>query len=83
MDTFINTESLVPEKVDLEGFAKIKDDWHSSFIDQFEGIPVRIDETLEGGQYFIAVSRELYEDLAVKTPSTVPLQGSESPLGGR
>lgn len=68
MDSFINTE-VVPDKIDLDeitdGLDKVWRDWHNSFIDSFKGVPVRIDEVLEGGQYYIAVSRELYERLKV------------------
>lgn len=66
MDAFLNTEVVIPEKIDLDGLNKVFDDWHSSFIDRFKGIPVRIDEVLEGGQYYIAVSRELHERLKIK-----------------
>ena len=75
MSTFANTET-VPDKIDLDGLNKVFDDWHSSFIDRFKGIPVRIDETLEGGQYYIAVSRELHERLKADTPSPSPLRDS-------
>lgn len=86
MDTFLNTEAIVPdtftkvEQINFEGLAKVHNDWHQSFIDSFKGVPVRIDETLEGGQYYIAISRELHEDLKVEIPSTVPLQAPESPV---
>lgn len=70
MDTFLNTELVVPEKIDLdeleESLDKVWQDWHNSFIDTFKGVPMRIDETLEGGQYFITVSRELYKRLKIK-----------------
>ena len=78
MDTFVNTE-VIPDKIDLDGLNKVYDDWHSSFIDQFKGIPVKIDETLEGGQYYIAVSRELHEKLKVETPSPIPIGAPERP----
>jgi len=79
MDTFVNSETLVPEKVDLEGINKVYDDWRSSFVNQFKGVPVRIDENLEGGQYYIAVSREIYEDLKVKEPHPAPTVVPERP----
>jgi hypothetical protein len=63
MDSFLSTETVVPEKIDIDSLNKVYKDWHDSFIDQFKGVPVRIDEILKGGQYYIAVSRELYERL--------------------
>ena len=73
MDT--NTEMIVPDKIDLDGLNKVYDDWHSSFVSQFKGVPVRIDETLEGGQYYVAVSGELFDKLS----SPAPIGASQRP----
>lgn len=65
--TFTNTVDIVPEKVCVENLNEICADWHKAFVSQFSGIPLRVDESLKGGQYFVAVSQELYEQL-IKTP---------------
>ena len=67
MDT--NTETVVPDKIDFDGLNKVYDDWHALFISQFKGLPVRIDKTLEGGQYYVAVSRELFDKLSPPVPA--------------
>ncbi len=69
---FTNTVDIVPEKVCVENLNELCADWHKAFVSQFGGIPLRVDEELEGGQYFVAVSQELYEQLSHTTPIGVP-----------
>jgi hypothetical protein len=61
--TFINTECAIPEKVDLEKLTEINMGFRGDIISSFTGIPLKIDEILEGNQYYIAVSRELYKQI--------------------
>ena len=51
------------EAPDIEEMNQIMQDWHNAFLTQFEGVPVKIDPNLEGGQYYIAVSQQTYRRL--------------------
>ena len=63
MDTFTNTEPSGEEKVDIKHVAKIAAELHPDVVSRFKGIPVKIDLTLDGNQYYIAVSQELYDQI--------------------
>ena len=70
--TFTNAtepETVVPEKVDLEGLNKLSRDWRSSFINKFKSVPVRVDTSLEGGEFYIAISPELHIELIQQNPT--------------
>lgn len=64
--TFTNTECAVPGKVDLEKITEMFVGLRGDIISQFTGIPLKIDETLEGNQYYIAVSKKLYNQIENK-----------------
>lgn len=46
-----------------EEMNQVMKDWHKAFLTQFEGVPVRVDPELEGGQYYIAISQETFHNL--------------------
>jgi len=59
-ETFTNTKRAVSETIDLDKITEMYVGWQKECIARFQGIQVKVDETLEGNQYYIAVSRELY-----------------------
>jgi hypothetical protein len=66
VETFVNTTTESPKEVDLESISNICSDLHKGFINSFVGLPVKVDESLEGSQYYIAVSRELLREIEGK-----------------
>ena len=57
--TFTNTTT---KSVDVEQMTDICRGLRNEFVQSFVGLPIRVDETLERG-YYIAVSRELFEEI--------------------
>ena len=62
-ETFANTETETPKEVDLEAISNICSGLRNEFIQSFTGLPIKVDESLKGGQYYIAVSRELLREI--------------------
>lgn len=60
--TITNTTARAVESADVEHVADICKGLHNEFIQSFVGLPIKVDETLEHG-YYIAVSRELFEEI--------------------
>jgi len=65
-ETFANTTTESPKEVDLESISNICSGIRNEFIQSFTGVPIRVDESLEGSQYYIAVSRELLKEIEAK-----------------
>lgn len=42
---------------------------NDAFLDSFTGVPIRVDESLVGCQYYVAVSGKLFEE--IKDHSTI------------
>ena len=55
-----------PAEVDLESMSKIVMGLHGEFLQSFMGLPIRVDASLEGSHYYIAVSRELLREIEKK-----------------
>lgn len=82
--TFTNTESIMPEKTDLEDIATKYANWQKDFVANFKGLFIKVDDTLIGNQYYIAVSSELYKQIIEAQRSrTAPSQVPESPVEAR
>ena len=60
--TFTNTikKDKEPEKVNLKNLTEIYEGLHRDIAMGFQGIPVKVDNSLEGLCYYIVVSPELY-----------------------
>ena len=50
-------------EIDLEAMAKTCEQFRSAFLDTFATIPTRVDPTLTGKKYYLAVSPELLKEL--------------------
>ena len=59
-ETYTETET---PKVDLESLSNICKGVRNEFIQSFIGLPIKVDESLEGSRYYIAVSRELLKEI--------------------
>ncbi len=60
--TFTNTTAQPVESVDVGRLFDIGKGLHNEFVQSFVDLPIKVDETLERG-YYIAVSRELFEEI--------------------
>ena len=59
--TFTNTECA--DKIDIKHLCSVATELQELFLDSFKGFPVRVDGSLEGNRYYVAVSRELFEQI--------------------
>ena len=71
-NTYTNTTTKPAEPVDLESISNVCKGLHNDIIQSFTGLPVKVDESLEGSQYYIAVSRELLNEIEAESPVDVP-----------
>jgi hypothetical protein len=62
-DTFTNTTSSDSTKIDLDNLVDVYNVLQADFAKSFVGIPIKVDDTLEGNHYYIAVSRELLNEI--------------------
>lgn len=60
--TFTTVKDSYP-KVDLENLNQICLGLKAEFIQSFMGFPIKVDESLDGNQYYIAVSRGLLKEI--------------------
>ena len=51
------------DNIDIEHLCSVATEVQELFLDSFKGIPVRVDESLEGNRYYVAISRELFEQI--------------------
>jgi hypothetical protein len=50
----------------IEQLEKVADTVDKLFLEAFDSVPVRCDETLTENKYYVAVSKELFERLTKK-----------------
>ena len=49
--------------IDLDALMLLWDDMQKPFLKIFKGVPIRVDEALDGNDYYCAVSQETYDAL--------------------
>ena len=50
-------------KVDFENLIEITTEFRKGIMNRFMGVPLKVDTSLEGNQYYIAVSQELFNQI--------------------
>jgi hypothetical protein len=60
--TFTNNKDT--GNIDIEHFCSVATEVQELFLDSFKSVPVQVDESLEGNRYYVAVSRELFEQIS-------------------
>ena len=63
VDSFTSTDAIMDKKVDLEHITQICSGLRAEFINSFMGLPIKVDVSLSGKDYYIAVSPELLEEI--------------------
>lgn len=64
-NTGTNCEAKNFTSKDMENLLSVSEQLQTEFVQNFIGVPVRIDEKLEGNQHYVAVSKELYKQIII------------------
>lgn len=62
-DGLVNFLSGKNEKVDIKNIAEVAAQLHKDVVSRFRGVPVIVDKKLTGYTYYIAISRDLYDQI--------------------
>jgi len=60
---FTNSGCNSTPKVDVQNITEMFAGWRKEMVTRFASVPVKIDKSLEGNQYYIAVSQEIYDQV--------------------
>ena len=61
-----STKGVLVPGPDIEQLVQFNQQFQKEFVDSFIGVPVQVDESLTGNQYYIAVSKELLDAIPQK-----------------
>lgn len=58
-----STNASPSPRIDLDQLQDWGDGFQKTFLGTFKGVPVRVDDGLQGNEYYCAVSQEIYDAL--------------------